>query len=264
MVLTCDICGKKIFTVYPENWPYRHGGKFFCSENCRIVHAARDLHKIEYIRFDEGLLTGYTPVTFGQQKEERKDDMRGKILTDEQVQKAIDLALEGRDPIVYLKGCGCANPWGNWGYIKMKLQKKDPEKYQQIIEAEAKRVKKQAAVVEKADKLPEEAQKPVAKVIEKKVTKDGVEVKAKLTVPAKEIEEILNGGTKKAMEFKVIGIETKLGKFQYDAGSDQLRWMPFGSTVVVMMPAEDWKKLAEDLPKVMETIGASSREDEDE
>lgn len=279
MVLTCDICGKKIFTVYPDNWPYRHGGKFFCSENCRIVHAARDLHKIEYIRFDEGLLTGYTPVTFGQQKEkeERKNDMRGKPLLEENNQKAIELAMEGKDPIAYLKECGAKNPWGNWGYIKMKLQKKDPEKYQQVIEAEAKRVKKQAAVVEKTDKLPEEAQKPKvpeplnggkwekaaeeAEQAAQAISEASLEMRT--TATTKQIEKVI-GHPLNSLVYKVIGIETKLGKFQYDAGSDQLRWMPFGSTVVVMMPADDWKKLAEDLPKVMETIGAGSREDDEE
>ena len=125
-MLTCDICGKKIFTAYPDNWPYRHGKKIFCSENCKIVHAARDLHKIEYIRLDEGPLTGFTPFVFGKdaqkikytrpedetltdntpavsgenrKKEERNDDMRGKPLLEENNQKAIDLALEGKDPI---------------------------------------------------------------------------------------------------------------------------------------------------------------------
>ena len=138
--------------------------------------------------------------------------------------------------------------------------------------------------MEKADKLPEEAQKPKApepldggewesadRVIGKveKVTrdKDGVKVEVKTELTKQQMEQLFeteNSGKAKDLEYKVIGIETKLGKFQYDAGNDQLRWMPFGSTVVVMMPAEDWKKLAEDLPKVMGTIGAGSREDEDE
>ena len=59
-MLTCDICGKKIFTAYPQNWPYKHMSKVFCSEDCRIVYKARDLHKFEYVRLEAPELQGYT------------------------------------------------------------------------------------------------------------------------------------------------------------------------------------------------------------
>lgn len=279
-MLVCAICGKKIFTAWPDNWPYRHGGKIFCSENCKTVHAARDLHKIEYIRLDEGPLTGFTPFKFGkeaqkvkyikpedeepaeetEETEERKEDMRGKPILEENNQKAIEMALDGKDPIAYLKECGAKNPYGNWGYIKMKLQKKEPEKFKQLMEAERKR-KGKAAVVEKADKLPETAQAKKPEPVnggewekaEKPEVTDPVELrKAEFFKPQEKLA------------YKVIGIETKLGKFQYDAASDQMRWMPRGTAVVVMMPAEDWAKMAEDMPEIMKAIGADCREDEEE
>ena len=68
----------------------------------------------------------------------------------------------------------------------------------------------------------------------------------------------------KGLKFKVIGIETKQGKFQYDSASDQMRWMPKNSTVVIMMQSADWKQLAEELPEIMKAIGATGREEEDE
>lgn len=259
MVLTCDICGKKIFTSFSDNWPYRHGNKIFCSENCKIVHAARDLHKIEYIRMDEGPLTGFTPFVFGKEshpvkyidKEERKEEMRRNPLLEEQNERAIEIAMEGGDPIPYLKECGAANPYGNWGYIKMKLQKSDPERYEKLMKID-KRGRK-PAMVEKADKLPEEAKESTPM--------DRFKLPAQqktCRTPEKEQEE------KDNLEYKVIGIETKLGKFQYDAASNQMRWMPKGSMVVVMMPAEDWEKMAADLPMIMKAIGADNRKDDDE
>ena len=314
MMLVCAICGKKIFTAWPDNWPYRHGGKIFCSENCKTVHAARDLHKIEYIRMDEGPLTGFTPFMFGkeaqkvkyirpedeepaektEETEERKEDMRGKPILEENNQKAIEMALDGKDPIAYLKECGAKNPYGNWGYIKMKLQKQDQEKFKQLMEAERKR-KGKAAVVEKADKLPEAAgphrpnnvppqpegvqiqippKKPEpldggewekaaddAEKAAKEISKASLNMK--ITARTKDIEKVI-GRPLKSLEYKVIGIETKLGKFQYDAASDQMRWMPRGTAVVVMMPAEDWAKMAEDMPEIMKAIGADCREDEEE
>lgn len=240
MMIRCDICGKTVFTACADSqWPYRYKEKRFCSEDCRIVHAARDLHKVDFVNLGQQDMQGFFPceiqVREGKTEEERDEDMRGqKMLTDEQKQKAVEIGLEGGDPIKYLKGLGAANPWGNWGYIKMKLKEKEPEKYDQLMKAQG----------------------------GKQETVEKAEVKAKLTVPTKEIEEILNGGTKKALEFKVIGIETKLGKFQYDRASGQMRWMPKNSTVVIMMPAEDWEALAEQMPEIMKAIGAGG-EDED-
>lgn len=271
MMIRCDICGQKVFTACTDSqWPYRYKGKRFCSEDCRTVHLARDLHKINFANLGEQDMQGIYPVNYipvkDGPKEERDEDMRGqKLITDEQKQKAIETALEGGDPIKYLKECGAKNTWGNWGWIKMQLEKKDPEKYKRMMEA----LGQKPATVERADKLPKverkaEEQKPLAKVVRKEITKDGVKVEAKLLVPKEEFEKALNGGTKKALDFKVIGIETKLGKFQYDSASDQMRWMPKNSTVVIMMQSEDWEKLAEDLPEIMKAIGATDREDDEE
>lgn len=289
--------------------------KVFCSEDCRIVHKARDLHKVEYVTLDNRILqnaaNNYVPVvdmTGNREEAEREEDMKGKFLSEEQKARAVEIALEGGDMIAYLRDCGCANPWGNWGYIKMKMEKSDPEKLKKIMEAQNKR--KQQAVVERAKKLPPEARTKKPENVkpmnpEKKPPvpppKDGGEwekaekpqiteakIREAFGLPAElpegtkkhldELSAFAHGAValtreehreahrvpKQDLKYKVIGIETKQGKFQYDAASDQMRWMPKGSTVVVMMPAEDWEKLAEDLPKIMETIGATDREADDE
>ena len=272
-MLVCAICGKKIFTTYPANWPYRYRNKVFCSLDCKIVHAARDLHKVDFANLGEQDMKGFYPYEIPVREtapaEERKEDMRGqKLLTDEQKQKAIEIGLEGGDPIKYLKGCGAANPWGNWGYIKMKLKEKDPEKYERLMKA----LGEKPATVERTEKLPEEAQKkPEPKVIvhhRKPVTPEHPE---RATDPenmtlekAEDSEATFSTREKKILKFKVIGIETKQGKFQYDHASDQMRWMPRNSTVVIMMQSADWKQLAEELPEIMKAIGADGREEEDE
>lgn len=38
---TCRICGKKIFTTYPQNWPFKDGEDMFCSDDCMSVRARR-------------------------------------------------------------------------------------------------------------------------------------------------------------------------------------------------------------------------------
>lgn len=255
MMCRCDICGRRFFTGLDGRlWPYKYKDKVFCSQDCEIVHKARDLHKVDFLNLTDPDMRGiyppnYIPVQEGPIEEEGEDDMRGqKLLTDEQKEKAVEIAMEGGDPIKYLKGCGAANPWGNWGYIKMLIQKNEPEKYERLMKALGNKAK--PAKVEKVDKLPEEA-------------KVNVTLKAEELLK-KEVEKINKEKPRKInLVYKVIGIETKLGKFQYDHASDQLRWMPKNSTVVIMMPAEDWKQLAEDMPHIMKTIGAGEGEEEE-
>ena len=53
-------------------------------------------------------------------------------LTREEKEKAVELAIAGKDPIGYLKECGCKNPWASWAYIKQTLKKSKPELYAKL------------------------------------------------------------------------------------------------------------------------------------
>ena len=53
-------------------------------------------------------------------------------LTREEKEKAVELAIAGKDPIGYLKECGCKNPWASWAYIKNVLKKSKPELYAKL------------------------------------------------------------------------------------------------------------------------------------
>lgn len=55
-----------------------------------------------------------------------------KKLTREEKEKAVELAIDGKDPIGYLKECGCKNPWASWAYIKNVLRKSKPELYAKL------------------------------------------------------------------------------------------------------------------------------------
>ena len=157
MMCRCDICGRRFFTGLDGRlWPYKYKDKVFCSQDCEIVHKARDLHKVDFLNLTDPDMRGiyppnYIPVQEGPIEEEGEDDMRGqKLLTDEQKEKAVEIAMEGGDPIKYLKGCGAVNPWGNWGYIKMLIQKNDPEKYERLMKALGNKAK--PAKVEKVER----------------------------------------------------------------------------------------------------------------
>lgn len=43
MMSTCPICGRVTCIHWPENWVYRRGNRYYCSEDCLIVEATKDL-----------------------------------------------------------------------------------------------------------------------------------------------------------------------------------------------------------------------------
>ena len=280
MMTECGVCGKRIVIPYPEFYVYKREGTYFCSLDCMVVFK-----------------TQLTRQRCGFQTERNDKEMKQHRLTYDQKKKAIEIAIQGGDFLEYLKKCGAKNPSAAWWYIRETLAKADPEKYRELTGALATRkpekeiewqhddpqvvakvVKKEETAgglkvtIEKAEKLPPEAQtekkEPLAEA--QTMTKEEHQDLNRTDALDATVYALLYGGEKldralkKDLEYKVIGIETKLGKFQYDHASDQMRWMPRRTTVVIMMPAAEWKKLAEDLPKIMKTIGAEEREDDED
>ena len=60
-------------------------------------------------------------------------------LTLEQKKKAVQIAIDGGNPVDYLKECGSDAPDKTWWFIKNKLKDANPELYAQIPDRRAKR-----------------------------------------------------------------------------------------------------------------------------
>ena len=88
------------------------------------------------------------------------DKMSQNKLTREQKGKAVDIAIQGGDPLEYLKKCGAKNPTAAWWYIRKTLKEANPNKYLELIHAlshpEEKEPEK-GQLAEVAEKLPPEA-----------------------------------------------------------------------------------------------------------
>ena len=97
------------------------------------------------------------------------DRMSQNKLTREQKGKAVDIAIQGGDPLAYLRECGAKNPTAAWWYIKKTLATKNPQLLEKIPEKigtvlnESGQV---AARVEIAEKLPPEAAAEVPEEME--------------------------------------------------------------------------------------------------
>lgn len=239
MMMECSICGKKFFTAYPQNWPYRHKESVFCSEDCRIVHAAKVLHKVELFLTPDGEITK-------EMIERRAEKMaKEKAKLSEEQQKAVNAILNGADPLKLMKDMGQKNPHAAWTYLKKRLAKADPETYEKLMKKLPVEPPVKKAEVQKVDKLPAEAIKQAVN----KVTPEPAAIEEKLkSIPGIEI-----------LKFRVTGIETNHGKFYFDEKSGQLRWMPKDSTVVVMMQAAEWLKMIADLPEIMKVLGVEGK-----
>jgi len=159
----CGVCGKRIAVMWPEFWVYKHGKgedtTYYCSENCMIVADTREMKdrigwvdpQAEMTEEEIEAVTHGRPVGFrrlrktarreeqpaapaGQEREDRTmgNSRNAKKLTREEKEKAVELAIAGKDPIGYLKECGCKNPWASWAYIKQTLKKSKPELYAKL------------------------------------------------------------------------------------------------------------------------------------
>ena len=101
MIKKCAACGKWFDVLYPHLWRYRREERYFCSWSC--------------IRIND--------------KGKEAKDMRGhRVLTQEQKSRAVEMALNGENPLPFLKECGASNPSASWNYIRKAAILEDPER----------------------------------------------------------------------------------------------------------------------------------------
>ena len=103
-IKTCPVCKKEFSVLYPGLWGYKRGRKpgnftYYCSWKC-----LRTLDK----------------------KGEKKVANR-RLLTEEQEDKAVKMAIAGIDPRPFLAECGSKNPNTTWGAVRQRVNEKDPE-----------------------------------------------------------------------------------------------------------------------------------------
>lgn len=85
--MKCPVCKKEFDVLWPGQWAYKREEKFVCSWGC-------------IRRYDKG---------------KEADRMKKRVtMTEEQRTQALEMALNGENPLPYLKKCGAANPTSAW------------------------------------------------------------------------------------------------------------------------------------------------------
>lgn len=171
-------------------------------------------------------------------------------LTREQKEKAVKLALEGGDYLDHLKKCGSKNPSAAWWYIKKTLAKSNPtllakvmKKTGEIEEIKAPENTEGGPTVEKADKLPPEADAPPP---EPEVNYPEVQEKV-ITIKAQD----------KFDGFRVKTIVGEFGEYTVQGKAKFFRFESLDQKTVIFMRSEDFIPFLDELQRaaqIMEVV----------
>ena len=251
MMFNCPVCGKYKCAFWPENWIYRRGETYYCSENCYVVDLTRDMKMIHNVM---------------RQRRERK---MGK-LTLEIKKKAVEIAIDGGDPIEYLKRNGYEKaPDKMWSYIKMKLKEKDPATFAKI--PDRRKVKKpeipepisggpweKMETPEDPVKLtgpiriePEEPQK--IDVLTPEMMNKAQRTAERLLDDARKEKEKNFGLPSYINGFEICGISGQFGTYRASAEHNYFEFVPFGGDLC--MNPGDWRDQIEELNKAAKVLG---------
>lgn len=187
------------------------------------------------------------------------EEMRKVTLEDRK--KAVEIALSGGNPLKFLKECGVANPSASWAYIKKTLKEVDPEKYARLPSranaAEPECWKPKEAVttccapsrpsgVEVPDEWPEEEPKVVLTIKSEDLTRviDETPHVSSITKPVN-----YDGFDVMALKSPDTGF-----RFTSDPRYGMMTWNTVSGDEV-SLTAEEWHKLAAELPKALQIFG---------
>ena len=205
----CPVCGNNFSVLYPDLWRYKYNsGKkifFYCSYSCK------------------------------REAEKERDEM--KKLTLEQKKKAVQIAVDGGNPLGFLEDLGIKNSAEAWSKIKAHLKEFDPDTYAQLPK-----------------RLPQREQKAEApKVVLVEDPSIAEEYRAEQAEKRKITRAKRDG-------FKVTAIENTLGEFYFDRKHNKLDWRAPGGEEVSMDP-KCWFDLYMAIPDVMGILGVEDEHD---
>lgn len=155
-------------------------------------------------------------------------------LTAAQKKQAVDIAMNGGDPVKYLEECGAKNPSAAWFYIRKRLVLSNPNLAKKIPGKDGTETenKEGGPVVEIAEKLPPEA---VAEVPERLIIREEFKPEPEL-------------------EYEIMAIKTDLGDFQKDRRDGLVYWTTEEGEKICLTRME-WGRLAITIPKVLDVLG---------
>ena len=235
----CANCGREISILHPDHWAYKRVMKnvniFWCSWSC-----------------------------LRQSEKEGKLDMKKLTLDDKK--HAVQIALDGGNPLEYIRMCGIANAAEAWGKIKNNLKEKDPKTWEKLPkrlpnpvmdrkkaqEAPADEVTK--AALEHPDRPIVQIEGPViAKEIEKGFTPEEIKMIEKGVIPTEKKPKKRFSLPATCQGFEVVGIRGQYGVYKANDEVKYFDFQPFGGELC--MTPEEWRGQLDELQRAAKVLG---------
>lgn len=239
MITTCPVCGKGFDILWPHLWAYKEGKRYLCTWKC-----LRQLRK----------------------EEEGMEKIKSRLnLTDEQKEKAVDIALKGGNPLPFLKECGAKNPSTTWTGVRNWASKLDwdtdvmsslPESF-----GHKKRTLGDAmdGMKEAADEFFEKCAGMGLNGLQAETPETPtIRLDGALNIETPEGEYAIRPGKiiKPDLNYRIRSVETDLGVYSADSEYFEFK-SSRNKSDAIEMELDDFIRLAEELPRVMKILGVT-------
>ena len=210
----CANCGREISILHPDHWAYKrklgHVNIFWCSWSCL-------------------------------REAEKEGKFSMKKLTLDNKKHAVKIAMDGGNPLEYIRMCGISNAADCWSKIKADLKEKDPDAWEKL----PKRLPN--PVMDRNKEAPADA---VTKAALQHPERPIVALVSPVVMETPETPKRRNHTLLRNSNYTVSAIRTDLGEFYYDKKFDRLDWRTIEGEEISMSPAA-WFRLYEMIPEIM-------------
>lgn len=210
----CNTCGREISILHPDHWAYKRKlgnvNIFWCSWSCL-------------------------------REAEKEGKFSMKKLTLDNKKHAVKIAMDGGNPLEYIRMCGISNAADCWSKIKADLKEKDPEAWEKL----PKRLPN--PVMDRNKEAPADA---VTKAALQHPERPIVAPVSPVVMETPETPKQRNHTLLRNSNYTVSAIRTDLGEFYYDKKFDRLDWRTIEGEEISMSPAA-WFSMYEMIPEVM-------------
>lgn len=169
----------------------------------------------------------------------RSKNIVGK-LTIENKKRCVQLALNGKNPLEYIRSCGVKNAAEAWGKIKRDLKEVDPESFEKLPKRLPNPKKDDGTLADAVQGM-----KDAADGFFNACQDMGLNVTQTEETPKRRNHTLLRNSN-----YIVSAIRTDLGEFYYDKKFDRLDWRTIEGEEISMSPAA-WFRLYEMIPEIM-------------
>ena len=237
MYKKCWNCGKRFDVLDQGRYVYKIGNIWFCRWNCQVAY---------------------------EKQQEEKKKMRGKKITRAEKETAVQLAMEGKDPVAYLTELGNDGRIA-WGRIRLALKKNFPERYNQLPENQRLNPAGKVQVAEVPEKPEEE---PEEEAIETMRIETSDEIREIIRQQMEEEEENgpINGpletgektmGIREPLRYEgmtVTGVTGEFGEYRMVANNGG-QWIDYRNQNRIVLTVDDWRAWLKELKHAARILG---------